>query len=102
MLSTEISIINNAIGRIVECFYQQRVEEGYRLLEPIYTSMENIIGVLSELNNSNQIDINIEQLMESIGLMMNALERKDPVLLADVLKYELQVQLTSVECNRGE
>lgn len=66
------------IEEVVNAFYQRKDKEGYEKLN-------GVLGKLMQVNNP--------LLVEKLMLALSALEKRDTVLLADILNYEIKVLL---------
>ncbi|MFV0341941.1 MAG: hypothetical protein ACK5JH_03495 [Anaerocolumna sp.] len=96
-MSNEMNKRYNAIikiNTITDLFYQQKNDDGIKLLEKLF---EDLIGAIEEVYKIKAIENNKEELEVQFNLMltkaMEHLEKNDMILFADILNYELKVFL---------
>lgn len=89
-----INIIEELIQKIdntTELFYQQKSSAGYKFLEEIIGELINLNDKFSGLQNDGfNINIDIDKLNNILSEAMAALEKRDTILLSDILNYELK------------
>ena len=88
-IKDHIRELNEQIEELTDCFYQQKIEDGYEKLEKLYPYLISIIDELNELENKNEFNVNISNILNKLKDTMLALENKDIILLSDIMKYEL-------------
>lgn len=97
-LKERINILIESMTEVTELFYQQKNKEGYTkfsmTIELIASIVENIF--LYKKDNPD-IEINENEITESLRNAMQAMEEKDTVLLADILQYELIEKLNEIK-----
>ncbi|ROR31544.1 hypothetical protein EDD66_101161 [Mobilisporobacter senegalensis] len=80
-----------SINQTTELFYQQKTKEGYEQLENTLILLSNTMNsVFSYIKEGNDIGINENELVQLLSDAMNAMEKKDIILLSDILQYELK------------
>lgn len=88
------AILEESIQSIEETtmmFYQQKIEEGYKLLENTLTLLTNTMNcIFNYINDGNDIGVNQEKLIEVLVKAMKSIEVKDIILFSDILQYELK------------
>lgn len=91
-IKDDIRELNEQIEELTNCFYQQKIEEGYEKLDNLYPFLLSIIDELNKLNeleNKNEFSENLSNILNKLKETMLALENKDIILLSDIMKYEL-------------
>jgi KaiC/GvpD/RAD55 family RecA-like ATPase len=82
---------------VVEMFYQQKTKEAYLQLDVVLGSFaENIASLCEYQQDHPEIGIDVEALTESLKEALSAMEERDAILVADVLKYELLEKLEGI------
>lgn len=84
-------IINNAIESMdgmTILFYQQKTEEGFQKLDSTLTTIAEAINYIYKANED--IAQNYMEIPNILNKAMAALEKKDTILLSDILTYELK------------
>jgi KaiC/GvpD/RAD55 family RecA-like ATPase len=82
---------------VVEMFYQQKTKEAYLQLDVVLGSFaENIASLCEYQQEHPEIGIDVEALTESLKEALSAMEERDAILVADVLKYELLEKLEGI------
>ena len=81
---------NEEITKVTELLYQQKDQEGYALLNKTLATIAQAIEVIFAWQHEQQMDESTQQeMVDVLTQAMQAMEQKDTVLLADILKYEL-------------
>lgn len=88
-----IDIINEMINLVTDDFYRQKENEGYKQLNELILTL---IEFNNELSLETKYDKEISELKRILGEALSALEKKDTVLLADILEYDLKELLESI------
>lgn len=92
-----IEKLKNAIESIDEVtvlFYQQKILEGHNKYQETLTRITLAIDCIFEyMNKVNEKGIDESEIINILYKAMNAMERKDTILLSDILRYELRVEL---------
>ena len=81
----------NAIDATSGLFYQQNIQEGY-------SQLEKTLAIISELAHSlyiteeddEELPIDCNNFNAILTDVMNAMEQKDTILMADILQYDLK------------
>lgn len=96
-LKKEIETVINDLDSIVEMFYQQKVQEAYSELN---TALGNIMEITEVVQNytaqNSDKEINMDILLNALKETLSAMEERDVVLVADVLKYEVIEKLNDI------
>lgn len=96
-MKEQISEVLAQLDAVATCFYQQKAGEGYELLEAAIAKLSSLMEqLLTKYAKSEVISRNCSEMMEDFGEAIHALEKKDTVLLADILTYDLMVKLQCV------
>ncbi len=86
------------IDAVVELFYQQKTQEAYGQLDQILGKlMETIEGIMASQLEQAEEQIDISALTEALKEALSAVEEKDAILMADVLKYEVIEKLEEIK-----
>lgn len=88
--------INYDIDEIVEMFYQQKRQNAYKKLECTLSDMIQLMEEVSLCRKEQEVEFNVVQLLNALRETLKAMEEKDDILLADILKYEVQEKLTEL------
>lgn len=96
-LKEQIQQIEQQIDVVSELFYQQKTTEGYNQLEGIIVNVANVIDAVyaSKPDDAAAME-KINKLTAVLQETMQAMQEKDTILLADMLKYEILEQLQSL------
>ena len=85
------------IDEVVEMFYQQKTQEAYTKLDPVLGNLLAAIdAVVAYQQEHSEIEIDINGLTEALKEALSAIEEKDAILMADVLKYEVVEKLETM------
>lgn len=95
MKSEDVKSIVCEIDEIADLFYMQRNNEAYNKLNGALVQISDILFKLS-VDKDIAIRVDINKLNEVLHDAMNAMEKKDSVLLADILQYELVEQFNNL------
>lgn len=81
-------ILESAIDEIVSCLYRQDESEGFDKLQNLLPVIENTIeGYIQASNDDKSV---VSEKINSILLqLLSAMEKRDIIVMADILKYEL-------------
>lgn len=82
---------------ITDLFYKQKNKESYAKLDSYLLHLMKTIEMLftyQSEHNENNIDLNI--INKYLTEALKAMEEKDTVLLADILKYDILIVLKNV------
>lgn len=86
-----------AIDEVVEMFYQQRTQEAYTQLDPVLGKLLSTIEtVMAYQQEHTEVEIDIDGLTAALKEALSAMEEKDAILMADVLKYEVIEKLEAI------
>ena len=96
-LKKEIETVINDLDSIVEMFYQQKVQEAYSELNTALGKIMEITEVVQNYTAQNSDkEINMDILLNALKETLSAMEERDVVLVADVLKYEVIEKLNDI------
>ncbi len=85
------------IDAVVELFYQQKTQEAYNQLDSVLGNLMTIVGGLMQYQQEQEnVDIDVNALTEALKEALSAMEERDAILVADVLKYELIEKLEAI------
>lgn len=85
------------IDGVVELFYQQKTQEAYGQLDQVLGKLMATIEVaVSYQQEHTEVEIDINGLTEALKEALSAMEEKDAILMADVLKYEVIEKLEAL------
>lgn len=91
VIRESIVILKEEIGQISTSFYQRRDSEAYRALNKLIEKMLDFMKKLGTITNKYTEMMNLI-LTEAV----KALQNKDGVLIADLLKYDLDEILNQI------
>lgn len=83
-----------SIEELTTLFYQQKVDEGYQKLDSTLTYIAEAIDYSYKYNSETMNYINEMQIILNKAVI--SLEKKDTILLSDILNYELKGVLETV------
>lgn len=96
-LKTKITEIMQQIDSVTELFYQQKEQEGYSALNELLPNLvAGVDAIYQYKQQHDEIPFDEQELQTALVDAMNALEEKDTVLLADVLKYDIYEKYEAV------
>lgn len=96
-LKKDIETVINDLESIVEMFYQQKVQEAYSGLNTALGKIMEITEVVQNYTAQNSDkEIYMDDLLNALKETLSAMEERDVVLVADVLKYEVIEKLNDV------
>ena len=79
-----------AVDAVVELFYQQKTQEADGQLDLVLGKlMETIEKAVVYQQEHTEVKIDITGITEALKEALSAMEEKDAILMADVLKYEV-------------
>lgn len=92
-----IQDIDFDIERVVEEFYQQKTQDAYQHLTGTIEKMLVLVDKIAMIQKE-QIENAIDgaDLLNALKETVSAMEEKDSILVADVLKYEVQEKLKNL------
>jgi len=90
----EIKRILCDIDIVTDALYRQDVKPAYEKLNPLLSGLTLLLDqIYQELNVNNAMDFDFNHIMLKLSEALQAMEERDTVLLADILKYEIAEQL---------
>lgn len=88
----EKQIITNTVQTIrktTELFYQEKVQEGYTVMQDTIAAIMQVVDALHEYKCSHEeFSLDEIRIADSLTEAVNAMEAGDTVLLADILEYD--------------
>lgn len=99
-IKKEIQEVNKKIDEIVELFYQQKNEEAYGKLNIALADFIYIIEMIQKQGNEKAQE-NAGDLNDALKQALEAMEQKDNILLADILKYEVMEKLEDLSAGNN-
>lgn len=97
-LREQIEQTGEQIEAVSELFYQQKNKEGYAQLEKIIVGVAQVVEMAyAAYQGDEAVTAKIQKLTATLQETMEAMEDKDTILLADMLKYELLEQLETLK-----
>jgi hypothetical protein len=94
----------NGMDEMTELFYQNKVQEGFLILNVFIEKLEKLLAEISsyQIENNRKV-VDEEKLLGSVGEAFQAMQEQDSVLLADLFNYDIKEQLEQVlgncQCN---
>ncbi|CCX89411.1 unknown [Clostridium sp. CAG:590] len=85
----EVSQLIDNLIKITDYLYQENIQVAYRLLYLVLPSLDQFI---SQIEQDEKKDILKEKLLQAL----EAMEKEDYILLADILQYEVVEQLQNM------
>lgn len=93
-IKEQIENAKNKIEEVTELFYQQKTADAYDQLEIVLTLITQIVDMIYDMDINPDIrEENTKVLMGALQETLQAMEDKDSVLVADILKYEVEEKL---------
>mgnify|MGYP000899564927 CR=1 FL=1 len=92
-LKKNIEKVIHEIDEVVEMFYQQKTKEAYTRLDSVLADLLQVVDPIhgyEEEHPEEGVD------SESLTDALSAMEEKDAILTADVLKYEVNEKLETI------
>lgn len=85
------------IDEVVEMFYQQKTQDAYTCLDPVLGNLlEAIDAIVAYQQEHAELEIDVNGLTEALKEALSAIEERDAILMADVLKYEVIEKLEAM------
>jgi KaiC/GvpD/RAD55 family RecA-like ATPase len=100
MASLKEQVSNNIaqINEVVEMFYQQKTQEAYVQLDKVLGDFSIVVDSLYAYQQENpEAGVDVTVLLDALKEALSAVQEKDAILVADVLKYELLEKLEEME-----
>lgn len=93
-IKERIEDTKNKIEEVTKLFYQQKASDAYEQLEIVLTLITQIVDMIYDMDiNPNIREENTKVLIGALQETLQAMEDKDSVLVADILKYEVEEKL---------
>lgn len=85
----DFDLIEIEINEIVNLFYRQKEDEGFTELNKLWDKIEEFINYLnSDKLESRKVEATAG-INEILVRLLSAIEKKDIIIITDILKYEL-------------
>lgn len=85
------------IDAVVEMFYQQKTQDAYIQMDQVLGKlMTTIEAVMAYQQEHEGVEIDVSVLTEALKEALSAMEERDAILMADVLKYEVNEKLEMI------
>ena len=85
------------IDAVVEMFYQQKTQEAYSQLDQVLGKLMTVIEMVAVYQQEHMdAEIDVTGLTEALKEALSAMEERDAILMADVLKYEVIEKLEAL------
>lgn len=98
VLKEKIQNTIKEIDSVVELFYQQKEQDGYIELEKVVLNiMDTVNQIFSYQQQNPEFLVDEDGLTEALKETLSAMEEKDAILVADVLKYEVIEKFETIE-----
>lgn len=97
-----IVTIQKQIESITKSFYQQNIQDGYQELICIIDNFTKLINMIKDnytISKFEEVNNNFKSILDS---MMEAMNKKDTVLIADILNYDISDVLTNIGNESGK
>jgi hypothetical protein len=95
-LQTKVKQVINEINEITDLLYQQKLQEGYVILNRSLGNIMIIMEDIYQLRQIRELPFDDNSMIDKLKSAMEAMEKKDSVLLADILIYEIAEQFNEV------
>ena len=92
-----IDTIQKQIEGITNSFYQQKIQDGYQELISIIDNFTVLINIMEENYPKSKFEDVNNNLMSILANMMDAMNNKDTVLIADILNYDISDILSVIK-----
>lgn len=89
-------LVEAEIDEIVNLFYKQKEDEGFTALNKLWDKLEEIINALSSLNFPDERSKAISEINDLLVRLLTAIEKKDIIIITDILKYEFMNYLRNL------
>lgn len=93
MLKKKIEDILESTNEITDLFYQQNEQEGYRLFNEYISKLMDLVNNILLYKEECQLEFNDKVFNQTLMSVINALEKRDTIMVSDILQYELGEQL---------
>lgn len=85
------------VDAVVELFYQQKTQEAYSQLDSVLGKLMAVIEMVAAYQQEHtEVEIDITGLTDALKEALSAMEERDAILMADVLKYEVIEKLEAL------
>lgn len=91
-----IQNINNNIERVTDLFYKQKHQEGYVEFITLIDDIFELLNAVASSNTEEECKALDQKLRGTLMEAMEALTKKDHILLADILKYDIKDLLNEI------
>lgn len=87
--SDGIMKLSEKVKIVTQSFYQQQNEQGYQLLIELIDMIIEFLNKYENVNTQEANELLNNKLANSCNEIIEALENKDNVLIADILNYDI-------------
>ena len=96
-LKKNIENVIHEIDDVVEMFYQQKTKDAYIQLDSVLADLLQVIDPIHAYKVEHpDAGVDSESLTDALKETLSAMEEKDAILTADVLKYEVNEKLEMI------
>jgi len=98
-MSLKVDKLDDVIQTIdlnTDLFYQNKINEGYSCLDKTLGKISEAIEEIIKYQASSGQDIQGDKIIKILTEALKALEKKDSLLLADILQYDLKELLVEI------
>lgn len=83
------------LNGIADMLYQQKYQQAYEKIDGVLIELSDVLDTI--YGSSEQANIHVENLMKILTNAIHAMEKKDSVLVADILKYDVIEELQKID-----
>ena len=96
-LKKNIANVIHEIDDVVEMFYQQKTKEAYIQLDSVLADLLQVVDPIHVYEVKHPDDgVDSAGVTDALKETLSAMEEKDAILTADVLKYEVNEKLEMI------
>ena len=96
-LKKNIEKVIHEIDEVVEMFYQQKTKEAYTRLDSVLADLLQVVDPIHGYEEEHPEEgVDSESLTDALKETLSAMEEKDAILTADVLKYDVNEILETI------
>lgn len=96
-LKKNIENVIHEIDDVVEMFYQQKTKDAYIQLDSVLADLLQVVDPIHAYEVEHPDDgVDSTVLTDALKETLSAMEEKDAILTADVLKYEVNEKLEMI------
>lgn len=94
------TVLEQAVASITEVtdfFYKQQINEGYKRFQDTLDIMTAAVEELFNYKAQQGFEFDENRLVGTLKEALDAMEQKDPILMADILQYDLLEQFEGLK-----